>query len=88
MSCCDNKLGGRGKCGRCGQWENNVSFHEAWECENRSLKFECGGKLRFDTKDEANREIYRMMRESLSNTTNLRSYRCKFCKGYHFTSAK
>jgi len=28
----ENKLGGRGKCQFCGEWENNVSYHEAWEC--------------------------------------------------------
>lgn len=51
-------------------------------------KFECKGKRFFEKKDEANREIYRIMNESFSNTTFLRSYKCKFCKGFHFTSIK
>jgi hypothetical protein len=49
-------------------------------------KFECQGKRPFDSKDEADREIYRMMVESFSNTTFLRSYRCKYCKKFHLTS--
>ena len=28
----EDRKGGRGKCQYCGQWENNVSYHEAWEC--------------------------------------------------------
>ena len=28
----DDRKGGRGKCRYCGEWENNVSYHEAWEC--------------------------------------------------------
>jgi len=88
--CEDDRKGGRGKCGRCGQWENNVSYHESWECGLSpwiNEKFECKGKRKYETKDEANREIYRLMKESFSNTTNLRSYKCKYCKGYHFTSS-
>jgi len=53
-----------------------------------SNKFECGGKLRFKTRDEANREIYRIMHESFSNTPIVRSYKCKYCKGWHFTTFK
>jgi hypothetical protein len=49
-------------------------------------KFECGGKKRYGSRNEANREIYRLMKESFSNTTFLRSYKCKYCHGYHFTS--
>lgn len=28
----ETKKGGRGKCRYCKQYENNVSFHEAWGC--------------------------------------------------------
>ena len=31
----DDRKGGRGKCRHCGQYENNVSYHEAWECPKR-----------------------------------------------------
>jgi hypothetical protein len=31
----EERKGGRGKCRHCGQWENNVSYHEAWECPKR-----------------------------------------------------
>ena len=31
----EDRKGGRGKCQYCGQWENNVSYHEAWECPER-----------------------------------------------------
>ena len=31
----DDRKGGRGKCRHCGEWENNVSYHEAWECIKR-----------------------------------------------------
>jgi hypothetical protein len=27
-----NKCGGRGQCRYCGQWENNVAYHEAHDC--------------------------------------------------------
>ncbi len=49
-------------------------------------KFECKGKKPYDSKDEANKEIYRMMVESLFNTTFLRSYKCKYCHKWHLTS--
>lgn len=48
--------------------------------------FGCKGKRRFKTKDEINREIFRLMEDSFLNTTNLRGYKCKSCKGYHLTS--
>ena len=31
----DDRKGGRGQCRHCGEWENNVSYHEAWECPKR-----------------------------------------------------
>jgi hypothetical protein len=31
----EDRKGGRGKCPKCGQWENNVAYHEAWECAGR-----------------------------------------------------
>ena len=31
----DDRKGGRGRCYYCGQLENNVSYHEAWECPKR-----------------------------------------------------
>lgn len=31
----ETKKGGRGKCRHCKQYENNVSYHEAWECPKR-----------------------------------------------------
>lgn len=31
----EDRKSGRGQCQYCGQWENNVSYHEAWECPNR-----------------------------------------------------
>jgi hypothetical protein len=35
----ETKKGGRGKCCYCKKMENNVSYHEAWECDkNPSLK--------------------------------------------------
>ena len=33
----DDRKGGRGKCRHCGQYENNVSYHEAWECSKRVI---------------------------------------------------
>ena len=50
------------------------------------IKFECNGKRQYNSKDDANREIYRMMVESFSNTTFLRPYKCRFCKSWHLTS--
>ena len=29
-----NLLGGRGKCKFCGEYHNNISYHEAHECNN------------------------------------------------------
>jgi hypothetical protein len=31
----EGRKGGRGKCQYCGQWENNVSYHEVHECPKR-----------------------------------------------------
>jgi hypothetical protein len=28
----ETPMGGRGKCSICGEWHNNVAFHEAKEC--------------------------------------------------------
>ena len=30
-----NRLGGRGKCPYCKQFENNVAYHQVWECPKR-----------------------------------------------------
>lgn len=32
-----DRKGGRGQCPLCGEWENNVSYHEVWECPERKL---------------------------------------------------
>jgi hypothetical protein len=37
--------GGRGKCPQCGQWENNISYHEVWECPERKC-LDCGNHIR------------------------------------------
>jgi len=37
-----DRKGGRGQCRYCGEWENNVSFHEAHFC----LKNKLGEELR------------------------------------------
>ena len=29
----ENRLGGRGECSICKKWVDNVSYHEAWECD-------------------------------------------------------
>lgn len=34
----ETRKGGRGKCKFCGEFENNVSYHEAWECSKRIVK--------------------------------------------------
>jgi hypothetical protein len=52
----------------------------------KSDKFECRGKEKYYTKREAEQEIYRIMVESLAGTTGLRTYKCKYCEGYHLTS--
>lgn len=33
--------GGRGQCSQCGEWHNNVSWHEAHECMNQPC-WDCG----------------------------------------------
>lgn len=46
----------------------------------------CSGKLCYNSKNEANREINRMMKESFGGVGDLRCYKCKYCKSYHLTS--
>ena len=53
---------------------------------NKNTQFGCRGKVQYDSRDAALKEIYRLMKESLSNTTFLRTYKCKYCKKWHFTS--
>ena len=49
-------------------------------------KFECKGKEKYNSKEEADREIFRIMYESCGGAIDLRSYKCKYCSGWHFTS--
>ena len=42
----EDRKGGRGKCRYCGQWENNVSFHEEWECFKRLKDLQMGAGRR------------------------------------------
>ncbi len=43
----------------------------------------CDDKRRFETRDAAVREIIRLARV-LPSTAMLRSFRCRYCRGYHF----
>ena len=47
----------------------------------------CKGKVRYETKDAAYLAIYNQMVESRGGSTILRTYKCKFCKGFHLTSS-
>ena len=53
---------------------------------NEPHKFECKGKKPYNTRNDVNKEIYRIMVESLSNNAFLRSYKCKYCKKWHLTN--
>ena len=33
----EDRKGGRGQCSMCGEWHNNVAYHEAWECPSRTI---------------------------------------------------
>ncbi len=52
----------------------------------RTEKWECKGKERFSTKEEALNLIFDINEESFGGYTHLRPYKCKYCKGYHLTS--
>jgi hypothetical protein len=51
-------------------------------------KKECRVKKQYDTKYDASREIYRLMVESAGGISNLRYYKCRFCKKFHLTSSQ
>lgn len=53
---------------------------------NMKTKWECRNKQRFISKEDAEEEIYIYKEESLGGITELRPYKCKYCKGWHLTS--
>lgn len=53
---------------------------------NHASKFECKDKKRYAKKEDAEYEIFMFMVEAYQNYTLLRTYKCKFCKGWHLTS--
>jgi hypothetical protein len=44
----------------------------------------CDGKIKYESKDQANQSAYVLMAESAGGEL-VRSYRCKKCKKWHLT---
>lgn len=34
----EQKCGGRGRCSKCGEFVNNVAYHEAWQCGKQETR--------------------------------------------------
>jgi len=51
-------------------------------------KWECKNKRQYTSKEEAGAAINRMNQESYGGVTDLRFYKCKFCKKFHLTSSQ
>jgi hypothetical protein len=86
------------KCPKCGRNEygpgpcyDQFRWIGCYACgygfkDDKSPKFECQGKRQYASKDEALREIHRMMEESFGGEGGyLRHYKCKHCKYWHLT---
>ena len=52
----ETPTGGRGQCSKCGEWHNNVAFHEATEClkpkEYDGMKLELVSKVFWEMENE------------------------------------
>jgi hypothetical protein len=43
----------------------------------------CEGKLRYETKQQALNELYRLARTTGTYIRSMHAYRCRFCRGWH-----